>query len=269
MPWRQVDRDELLLHSGRDPFVRFATSNEIVAVTSAHGWACVSPWRPGSTHWGGVAVVEPGAPDDAESQALATIVEATGDAVALEWFSTRAARPLEVPAAHASGGSGRWAFKWSERADGARATGQLAEQGLELVEMHDRADADLLEAFGRTHGGQPYLGFPGYGFATLWLAAHDEVGQITAVGALHELGSGMPHLAGIVVRPELRGRGIGTLMTEALTTRAVLEAGVATLSVFSENTGAMRLYERLGYATAHHFHTRELGRAEAARVSLR
>ena len=70
----------------------------------------------------------------------------------------------------------------------------------------------------------------------------------------------MPHLAGIVVRPERRGHGIGGLLTETLTARAVAEAGVSTLSVFSDNAGAIRLYEHLGYATAHHFHTRELDR---------
>lgn len=258
--WSQVDRDELLIHSQRDPFVRFATSNEIVAVAGPHGWACVSPWRPGSGHWGGAAVVDHDAPADAESQALEAIVRAAGERVALEWFSTEDRRPLSVPPAYASSGSGRWAFMWSERPTETDVPARLAELGLEVVEMHDRDDADLLEAFGRTHGENPYMGFPGYGFATLWLALRDQVGRIVAIGGLHELASGMPHLAGIVVRSEQRGAGIGTLVTEALTARAIEEAGVSTLSVFSDNAGAIRLYERLGYATAHHFHTRALDR---------
>ncbi|WP_151526245.1 GNAT family N-acetyltransferase [Serinicoccus kebangsaanensis] len=258
MTWRQVDRDELLHHSARDPFVRFATSHELLAVAGPHGWACVSPWRPGSRHWGGAAVVEAGAPARAETDALAAIVDAAGDEVALEWFSTEDRRGLDLPEAYASTGSGRWSFLWCEEETCATVPAGLGELGLEVVELDDREDADLLHAFGRTHGEDPYMGFPGHGFASLWLAVRDEVGRMVAVGALHELGSGMPHLAGIVVRPQRRGQGIGAMLTEALTARAVEEAGVATLSVFSDNVGAIRLYERLGYATAHRFHTREL-----------
>ncbi|OLT17168.1 hypothetical protein BJF80_03015 [Serinicoccus sp. CUA-874] len=257
MTWSQVDRDELLIRSGKDPFVRFATSHELVAVAGPHGWACASPWRPGSRHWGGAAVVGPDAPADAETAALRAIALAAPD-LALEWFSTEDGRELALPPAYVDTGSGRWSFMWCERTSAAVDPAGLSAQGLELVELADDADADLLDAFGRTHGEDPYMGFPGHGFASLWLAARDEVGQIVAVGALHELGSGMPHLAGLVVRPELRGQGIGALLTEALTARAVQEAGVSTLSVFTSNAGAVRLYERLGYATAHRFHTREL-----------
>lgn len=263
MTWRQVDRDELLERSRRDPFVRFATSHEIVAVAGPQGWACVSPWRPLSRHWGGAAVVEPGAPEEAEGEALAAILDAGGDQVGVEWFSTGPDRPLHLPAAYASTGSDRWAFLWTEHSTGVAVPQGLADLGLELVQMDDRDDADLIEAFGRTHGERPYQGFPGRGLATLWLSARDELGRVVALGGLHELASGMPHLAGIVVRPERRGQGIGALLTEALTVRAVDEAGVATLGVVSDNEGAIRLYERLGYSTAHHFHTRQLDRVAA------
>lgn len=261
MTWSQVDRDTLLITSGRDPFVRFATSTELVAVAAEDGagWACVSPWRQGAAHWGGAAVVAPDAPPDAESQALRAIVDAAHDEVRLEWFSTRDRRDLELPEHYVATGSGRWAFMWTERTAGVPLPQGLADQDLELVELEDRADAEHLEAFGREHSDGPYQGFPGRGFATLWLAVRDREGSTVAVGALHELASGMPHLAGVVVRPAARGRGIGMLLTEALTARAVEEAGVATLGVDTDNQGALRLYERLGYATAHRFHTRDLG----------
>lgn len=263
MTWSQVDRDELLRLSGHDPFVRFATSNEIVAVASACGWACVGPWRPGSAHWGGAAVVAPQSPPEAETQALAAILEAADGHADLEWFSTYDERSLTLPTRFSRTGSGRWSFMWTEQAQASPARPD-ARQGIRLSELDDRADAARLEAFGRAHGSQPYLGFPGRGLAPLWLGLVDAADEVVAIGALHELASGMPHLAGILVRPDLRGQGLGQWLTEALTARAVQEAGVATLSVFSDNARAIALYERLGYATAHRFHTRELAPAEPA-----
>lgn len=260
MTWSQVDRDELLTISARDPFVRFATSSDIVAVASPDGWACVSPWRQGAAHWGGAAVVSTDAPPDAESGALRAIVEAAHDEVQLEWFSTNDQRDLALPDHYCTVASGHWAFMWTEHTAGAQLPKGLGDQGLELVELNDAADAETIERFGSTHSDGPYMGFPGRGFATLWLAVRDSGGSTVALGALHELASGMPHLAGIVVRPESRGRGIGMLLTEALTARAVREAGVSTLGVDTGNGGALRLYERLGYASAHRFHTRDLGR---------
>ena len=261
MTWSQVDRDELLTISHHDPFVRFATSNEIVAVAAPEGWACVGPWRPGSGHWGGAAVVGSGSGAGAETGALQAIVEAGGEDLALEWFSTAPDRPLSVPDPYACYGSGRWSFLWTEQAPDVDACAQLQERGLGVEELADRDDAAAIDAFATAHSDGRYLGFPGWGFATTWLAVQDGAQEVVAVGALHELASGMPHLAGILVRPDVRGQGIGELLTLELTARAVQEAGVATLGVLTDNLGAVALYERLGYAVAHRFHTRELAPA--------
>ncbi|WP_010147788.1 GNAT family N-acetyltransferase [Serinicoccus profundi] len=261
MTWSQVDRDELLRLSDHDPFVRFATSSEIVAVAAPDGWACVGPWRPGSGHWGGAAVVGASAVRSSESQALAAIVEAGGEDLALEWFSTSEDRPLSLPGPYASTGSGHWSFMWTEHDYGLDARAELSARGLAVHDLDDHRDAALIESFGAAHSDGRYMGFPGFGFATAWLAVRDRADDIVAVGALHELASGMPHLAGIIVRPDLRGHGLGGLLTQELTARAVEEAGVSTLSVFTDNAGAIALYERLGYAVAHRFHTRELAPA--------
>ena len=51
---------------------------------------------------------------------------------------------------------------------------------------------------------------------------------------------------GIAVRPEHRGRGIGTCLLDALFDRASQRHGAVSLSVSADNP-AVRLYERLGF----------------------
>lgn len=278
--WSQVDRDELLEISGRDPYVRFATGSELIAVAGEPGWACVGPWRPGARHWGGAAVVSPGSGQEAESTALAALADLAADAgQTLEWFSTGDGRALSIPEGLCGNGSGRWAFLWTEfltepAGIGARqrsapqdggmqqpaardGAGTREGTGLEVVELDDHLDAGRIDDFGRRHS-TTFEGFPGQGFASVWLGLRDAGQELLAVGAIHDLASGIPHLAGIVVHADHRGRGLGRVMTAALTTRAIEEAGVSTLGVYSDNLAAVRLYQGLGYLTAHQFHTRSL-----------
>ncbi len=254
MTWAQIDRTELLELSAHDPWVRWATSSQVLAVAGEHGWACVSPWRPRLAHWGGTAVVGPGTDDRAESEALEILAGmAHEQGVAVEWFSTLTGRELDAPAGLATTGSGHWDFMWTRDVpDPVRAP-----EGVDLEELHDIDDAELIEKFGARHN-PSFEGFPGRGYATLWLAARGEHGDLLGVGAMHELGSGMPHLAGIVVAATHRGRGVGRLITTALTRAAVEEAGVSTLGVYRDNAAATHLYDSLGYRTAHRLHTRSL-----------
>lgn len=260
--WVQVDRAELLVRSGQDPWVRWTTSSEVLAVAGDAGWACVGPWRPGGVHWGGAAVVRgPGTDPAAETEAFATLAAlATGRGVALEWISTHQGRPLELPRGYAPDGSGCWDFLWTRQCPPTPGT----PDGLEAVELDDVEDAAEIEAFGQANN-PTFEGFPGRGAATLWLGARDRSGTLVAVGAVHELASGIPHLAGIVVDPALRGRGLGRWLTAGLTARAVEEAGVSTLGVYSDNAAALRVYAALGYRTEHRWHTRSLSVAAEAR----
>lgn len=254
MTWAAIDRTELLELSAQDPWVRWATSSEVLAVASDQGWACVGPWRPQPGQWGGTAVVWPGSDDRAESEALAILAAmAQEHGVAVEWFSTHQGRGLQAPEGLATTGSGEWDFLW---------TRDVPQPGpppadVDLVELDDVDDAELIEGFGRRHN-PTFEGDPGRGFATLWLAARDTAGELLGVGAMHELASGMPHLAGIVVHAGHRGRGVGRLLTAELTRRGIEEAGVSTLGVYSDDQDATRLYAGLGYRTAHRFHTRNL-----------
>lgn len=255
MTWGRVEPGALLELTG-DPFVRYAAPPDALALAGPYGWAVLVRWRPHG-HWGGAAVVTPDAPVGAESDALAELSSlAAARAVLPEWFSTVGERSLRAPEGLRVVGVGRWAFLWTTRAD------DLPPGPAGLVELDDTSDAAEIQAFG--HGHNPaFEGFPGHGLASLWLGVRDRTG-LAAVGALHVLGSGAPHLSGIVVRPDRRRTGLGAALTAELTRRAVARHGVATLGVYSSNAVALSLYDRLGYAVAHHLSTRTLAPRAAA-----
>lgn len=249
MTWGRVEPSTLLQRTS-DPFVRYSAPPDTLALTGPYGWAVLVRWRPHG-HWGGGAVVAPDAPRGAESEALQELTDlAAARGVVPEWFSTVGSRELRPPAGLQVQGEGRWAFLWTTRVD------DLPPGPAGLVELDDTTDAEEIEAFGRGHN-PAFEGFPGHGLASLWLGVRDATG-LAAVGALHVLGSGAPHLAGIVVRTDRRGSGLGAALTAELTRAAVSRHGVATLGVSSSNAVAVSLYDRLGYAAAHHFHTRTL-----------
>lgn len=252
--WEQVDRAELLDRTGNDPWVRWTTTTDVLAVVGEQGWACVGPWRAGGAHWGGAAVVRPGASRRSESEALALLGRLARHRGAVpEWFSTHQGRALVPPDGHVEVGSGRWDFLWTctapEPSD--------EPDAVETVVLDDRGDAEEILLFGQSHN-PTFEGFPGHGLASLWLGVRDAHGSLVGVGAVHELASGVPHLAGIVVDPAVRGRGVGRWLTAQLTGRAVHDAGVSTLGVYSDNSTALALYRALGYRTAHRWHTRSL-----------
>lgn len=72
--------------------------------------------------------------------------------------------------------------------------------------------------------------FPVAGFCAFWLVC-DEI-----------------HINNLAIRPGLRGQGLGSaLIREVLARAEELGAGKATLEVRASNTGAQRLYERVGF----------------------
>ena len=78
------------------------------------------------------------------------------------------------------------------------------------------------------------------------LEGRPDQGELVAVGASQPFTDEVPHLAGIVTRGDLRGQGLGRLVTESLTLTEVQRSGVCTLGMYSDNDAASQLYGGLG-----------------------
>jgi len=104
-------------------------------------------------------------------------------------------------------------------------------------------DADNDGAFAR----------PGDADVHTWMGVRDG-NELAAAGALCRTESGAGHLRAITTLSRARGRGYGAAVSAALTRRGLDQlAPEVTLGVYSDNAGAIRLYERLGYRLVHHF----------------
>jgi ribosomal protein S18 acetylase RimI-like enzyme len=73
-----------------------------------------------------------------------------------------------------------------------------------------------------------------------------EADRLVAVAA-DRSANGVGLLAGIAVAPDQQGRGLGTAVTVALTRHLFTRYATVSLAVMSDNRGAIKLYERLGY----------------------
>ncbi len=92
-------------------------------------------------------------------------------------------------------------------------------------------------------------GRPGRDSSAWWGIVDPTRRRLESVGAVRTDLRPSAHLSGIATHPAARGRGHGGAVTAALT-RAGLAAGLpfVTLDAYADNTAALRMYERLGYA---------------------
>ncbi len=135
-----------------------------------------------------------------------------------------------------------WEWMWTRAAPPRRsAEGLLVRLG---PDRRAEVTAFLDEHNPRTFG-QPFTR-P----AQLWLGVRGEADELVAVGCSEPNAAGIPHLTGITVRPDQRGKGLGTAVTAHLTREALARAGTCTLGMYADNATARRVYHRLGYLTA-------------------
>lgn len=118
---------------------------------------------------------------------------------------------------------------------------------IEVVTDHDAInavlDADNADAHAR----------PGDPDVDCWMGIADDSGM-ACVGALTMTHNGGGHLRAITTLERARGRGHGASVSVALTRRGLERLSPeVTLGVYSDNAGAIRLYERLGYRRVHRF----------------
>jgi ribosomal protein S18 acetylase RimI-like enzyme len=84
-----------------------------------------------------------------------------------------------------------------------------------------------------------------------WVGARDGAGQLVACGVEEPNQAGYPILSGITVHPSHRGMGLGLAVTAHLTREGVRTSGVCTISLYSDNDVARRVYGGLGYDDIH------------------
>jgi len=74
-------------------------------------------------------------------------------------------------------------------------------------------------------------------------------GELVAMGGERMKPKGYVEISGICTHPEHRGKGYGTAITANLTNHILEQGDTPFLHVFKQNEPAIRLYEKLGYAT--------------------
>jgi ribosomal protein S18 acetylase RimI-like enzyme len=81
-----------------------------------------------------------------------------------------------------------------------------------------------------------------------------EGSELIACAADTSAATGVGHLSSIAVHPSARGRGLGAIVTAALT-RQLFDEGcdIVTLGMYADNAYGRAMYDRLGFADDHHF----------------
>lgn len=88
-----------------------------------------------------------------------------------------------------------------------------------------------------------------------WFGVRDDADRLIAVAGAEGWRYSV-HLGGIATRADLRRRGIGTALVSHVARRGVEETGLVSLGLWSDNHGARRLYERLGFRITRRFESR-------------
>ncbi|MFD8813571.1 GNAT family N-acetyltransferase [Streptomyces sp. NPDC059627] len=129
-------------------------------------------------------------------------------------------------------------FLWMETA---RRPADPAPEAAWLDERGEAAAAALLTG----HFPDSYAQ-PGRAGVRRWAGAHDGSGRLLAVAADAWSVPGCGFLAGVVTRPEARGRGLAAAVSRFVVDALVRDHGRAALMVDAGNPAAIAVYERIG-----------------------
>lgn len=142
-----------------------------------------------------------------------------------------------------------WHWMWTATVpeqptrDGVAVTELAEDDPAERAAVEAVLDAGYADSFAR----------PGVPGAEAWLGVTHR-GDLAGVGVLIRQPSGAGLIRAVTVLPDHRGHGLARVLSAALTRRAVAGgSGTATLGVYTTNAPAVRVYERLGFRTAHTF----------------
>lgn len=257
---------DLLARSGDDPWVRWVVEadlptevwvHEEIAMVERVGWRrgfWVAPLRSGQAERSGRAEHPAAALGEAERVRSALTQLRDGEHLArlrsqsvstVQEHGTIAHQVLDLTT------GGDWDWMWTTTAP------PVHPREGHVVRLDDTVDAEEINSFSARHNARIWAA-AGTGRLVHWVGLRGAGGDLVAVGGVEREATGAPHLAGIVTDTSLRGQGLGTVVSAALTRWAVADSGVATLGMYSDNVAARRLYERLGFRTARAWHSRLL-----------
>jgi ribosomal protein S18 acetylase RimI-like enzyme len=150
--------------------------------------------------------------------------------------------PVHLPAWMSMDGTD-WDFRWL-------AAPPPAQPGEEAVEeiADDAAVAVLLAESSPTASA-----LPGDTGIRRWVGIRSG-DELVACAADTSAATGIGHLSSIAVHPSARGRGLGRVITAALSRRLFDEGcDVVTLGMYADNTYGRAMYDALGFTDTHRF----------------
>jgi ribosomal protein S18 acetylase RimI-like enzyme len=229
---RLAGRAAVLAAAGHHPYVRLNTTGDVTGYRSEDLLAWIGTDPRGPTVW---ALGDP-------ATALACARELHGRS------ADAAATRMHLPRVPAAAGSAAFPVALQDDWDFLTATSPPpvtpAEDEVEQVPPGAGDDIGHLldSAFPAT------TTRPGDQRVRRWYGIRNS-GRLVAAGADRSRG-GIGFLAGLAVHPEHRRRGLGAALTARMTRDLHAEFGVVTLGVMSDDAGARRMYERLGFTDA-------------------
>lgn len=256
---RLESRTELLTRSGDDPWIRWgvpetAPDGEPLQFWTHRGIALIQ--RAGERRGFWVVPLAESSDDGDRAERFTDALIALRDSDLLARVD---ARSLTVDAAHGStahqvfdlADGGNWEWMWTTTEPPMIAAEDR------LIALDDTADADEINAFSAANN-QRLWTTAGTGHVVHWSGVRDDDGALIAVGGSEREATGVPHLAGIVTHTGHRGLGLGGAVSTGLVRWALADSGVCTLGMYSDNAAARSVYQRIGFATAHAWHSRRL-----------